>query len=429
VGVLVRVVAVEREAEEDAVEDPVRRAEVLEAGVPVIVGVAAALPEEDAVALEEHVEEGVEKGELEKRGEGDVEPETEAEREPEGDFQLEGDAAELREVEGEGEGERVAVTERVEELVAVEVRDATVLFVAELEEVGLREECALVVAVPEVLKVVAGVADLPPELDNPPDRDPEGQEVELEIELSVPDEVEDALRIAESVLDVEEEDVALKEPVVEEEARGDSDALAQPLAVPKAVLLPELDDEPVLVRVPVEVIVAADDDVTVTVVTEVRDDVPVGEPALEVVEDTVDFAEPVGLKVGLPVLDEVGHALEVMVGELEEEEKLVALEDPEVDEDSSDDGDALAQPLVVPDAVPLPEAEDEPVLVRVPVEDFVAIDDAVTVTELDDEPVLEGVAVDDRVAVDVEMAVKVPNDVRDDVPVVAPVLLVSAVFE
>jgi hypothetical protein len=129
------------------------------------------------------------------------------------------------------------------------------------------------------------------------------------------------------------------------------------------------------------------------------------------------------------VLDEVGHALEVMVGELEEEEKLVALEDPEVDEDSSDDGDALAQPLVVPDAVPLPEAEDEPVLVRVPVEDFVAIDDAVTVTELDDEPVLEGVAVDDRVAVDVEMAVKVPNDVRDDVPVVAPVLLVSAVFE
>jgi len=37
--------------------------------------------------------------------------------------------------------------------------------------------------------------------------------------------------------------------------------------------------------------------------------------------------------------------------------------------------------------------------------------------------------VDDRVAVDVAMAVKVPNDVRDDVPVVAPVLLVSAVFE
>ena len=81
----------------------------------------------------------------------------------------------------------------------------------------------------------------------------------------------------------------------------------------------------------------------------------------------------------------------------------VELEDPVVEGESSDDGDALAQPLVVPDAVALPE--------------------------LDDEPVLEGVAVDDRVAVDVEMAVKVPNDVRDDVPVVAPVLLVSAVFE
>jgi hypothetical protein len=81
----------------------------------------------------------------------------------------------------------------------------------------------------------------------------------------------------------------------------------------------------------------------------------------------------------------------------------VELEDPVVEGESSDDGDALAQPLVVPDAVALPE--------------------------LDDEPVLEGVTVDDRVAVDVAMAVKVPNDVRDDVPVVAPVLLVSAVFE
>jgi hypothetical protein len=114
-------------------------------------------------------------------------------------------------------------------------------------------------------------------------------------------------------------------------------------------------------------------------------------------------AELLWLAVGLPVPDEVEVTLKREVGEVEEEDEPVTLEDPVVEGVSSDDGDALAQPLAVPDAVALPE--------------------------LDDEPVLEGVTVDDRVAVDVEMAVKVPNDVRDDVPVVAPVLLVSAVFE
>ena len=77
--------------------------------------------------------------------------------------------------------------------------------------------------------------------------------------------------------------------------------------------------------------------------------------------------------------DEVEVTLKREVGEVEEEDEPVALEDPVVEGVSSDDGDALAQPLTVPDEEALPVLDDKPVLDGVAVDDFVAVDVAIAV--------------------------------------------------
>ena len=201
----------------------------------------------------------------------------------------------------------------------------------------------------------------------------------LAVELPVPDEVEVTLKREVGEVEEEDEPVALEDPVVEGVSSDDGDALAQPLAVPDAVALPELDDEIVLQGVAVDDRVAVDVAMAVKVPNDERDDVPVVVPVVDVFAEGVPVAVIVGgkrliVELTVPVAD-----TEEEEEEDDDEDDPVLLEDPETERESAEDGDALAQPLTVPDEEALPVLDDKPVLDGVAVDDFVAVDVAIAV--------------------------------------------------
>ena len=204
----------------------------------------------------------------------------------------------------------------------------------------------------------------------------------LAVELPVPDEVEVTLKREVGEVEEEDESVALEDPVVEGVSSDDGDALAQPLAVPDAVALPELDDELVLQGVAVDDRVAVDVAMAVKVPNDERDDVPVVVPVVDVFAEGVPVAVIVGgkrliVELTVPVADTEEEEEEEE--EDDDEDDPVLLEDPETERESAEDGDALAQPLTVPDEEALPVLDDKPVLDGVAVDDFVAVDVAIAV--------------------------------------------------
>ena len=192
----------------------------------------------------------------------------------------------------------------------------------------------------------------------------------------MPDEVEVTLKREVGEVEEEDEPVALEDPVVEGVSSDDGDALAQPLAVPDAVALPELDDELVLQGVAMDDRVAVDVAMAVKVPNDERDDVPVVVPVVDVFAEGVPVAVIVG---GKRLIVELTVPVADTEEEDDDEDDPVLLEDPVTERESAEDGDALAQPLTVPDEEALPVLDDKPVLDGVAVDDFVAVDVAIAV--------------------------------------------------